>query len=282
MIDEQGSEKSTGVSKVSQIHRPRVDCPIDRHRIAIARYRGDRIGSIARHEQPQRTSHMGAAIGAILPLAIGVAISPIPIIAVVLLLSTPRGKGNAIGLLVGWLVGLSVVGTAVLLLADSADASTDDGAAGWVGWLILGLGALLIILGIKRFAGRPRDGKEPPLPKWMAAIDQFSFGKSIGFGFVLSAVNPKNLTLTLAAAASIAALGLSTSNAFAVLAVFVVIGSIGLAIPVGIYLLAGQKATDMLNDLRHWLAMHNAAIMSVLFVIIGAKLLGDGIAKLFG
>ena len=116
----------------------------------------------------------------------------------------------------------------------------------------------------------------------MAAIDQFSFGKSVGFGFVLSAVNPKNLALTLAAGASIAAAGLSTSSAFVVLIVFIIIGTIGLAIPVGIYLLAGQKAADMLNDLRHWLAMHNAAIMSVLFVIIGAKLVGDGVGQLFG
>lgn len=224
---------------------------------------------------------MGDAIGAILPEAIGVAISPIPIIAVVLLLSTPKGTGNAFGFLFGWLLGLTAVGTAVLLLAEPTGATTDDGHATWVGWLVLGLGVLLIVLGIKKFLSRPRGGVEPPMPKWMAAIDQFSFGKSVGFGFVLSAVNPKNLALTLAAAASIATAGLSSSSSFVVLAVFVVIGTISLAIPIGIYLFAGQKAADILNDLRHWLAIHNAAIMAVLFVLIGAKIAGDGIGSLF-
>lgn len=225
---------------------------------------------------------MGSVIGDILPEAIAVAISPIPIIAVVLLLSTTKGKGKAFGFLIGWLVGLGIVGTVVLLVADPAGASTDDGPAPWVGWLILALGVVLILLGIKGFLGRPKDGVEPPMPKWMAAIDQFGFGKCLGIGFILAAVNPKNLALTVAAAAAIGAAGLSTGSSFAVLGVFVVLGTIGIALPIAIYLLAGTNAVNILNDLRHWMAIHNPAIMSVLFVLIGAKLIGDGASKILG
>jgi hypothetical protein len=49
---------------------------------------------------------MGQAIGGSLPLAIGIAISPIPIIAVVLMLTTPRAKTNGPAFLLGWLLGL--------------------------------------------------------------------------------------------------------------------------------------------------------------------------------
>jgi hypothetical protein len=44
---------------------------------------------------------MGAAIGQSLPLAIGVALSPMSIIAVVLLLTTPPGPRHSAGL-AGW------------------------------------------------------------------------------------------------------------------------------------------------------------------------------------
>jgi len=41
---------------------------------------------------------MGQAIGDILPLAIGVALSPVPIIAIVLMLGTPRARANGTAL----------------------------------------------------------------------------------------------------------------------------------------------------------------------------------------
>ena len=225
---------------------------------------------------------MGSAIGEILPLAVGVAISPIPIIAVVLMLSTPKGKGNGLSFLLGWLLGLGLVGVIVLLVADPAGASEGGGAAMWVGWLVLVLGLVAVLIGIRSWRGRPRGDEEPPMPKWMSAIDQFTPGKSLGLGFLLAALNPKNLTLTLAAAASIAAVGLSSTDSYIVLAVFVVIGTIGLAIPIGVYFLGGDTAAQTLADLRHWLAINNATIMAVLFLIIGAKLIGDAIVAFFG
>lgn len=225
---------------------------------------------------------MGSVIGEVLPEAIGVAISPVPIIAVVLMLSSARGRSNAFGFLLGWLVGLSAVGVIVLLVADPAGATGDDGPAAWVGWFLVVLGIVAILLGGRQWRERPRGGEEPPMPAWMAAIDGFTFGRSAGIGFVLAAVNPKNLTLTLAASAAIGAAGLSGADPYIVLAVFVIIGTLGLAVPIGIYLLGGDKAADTLDDLHHWLAIHNAAIMSVLFVVIGAKVLGGGLQILLG
>ena len=50
---------------------------------------------------------MGAAIGDILGLAAGVAVSPLPIVAMILVLATPRGRANGSLFGVGWLAGLS-------------------------------------------------------------------------------------------------------------------------------------------------------------------------------
>ena len=70
---------------------------------------------------------MGNVIGDILPLAIGVAISPVPIIAVILMLFSARARTNGPAFLAGWIAGLAVVGAVVLALSDSGDLSGDSG-----------------------------------------------------------------------------------------------------------------------------------------------------------
>ena len=223
---------------------------------------------------------MGKAIAGVLPEAVGVAISPVPIIAVVLMLAAPKGKSKGLAFLIGWIVGLFVVGTIVLLVADPADASTDAGPSSWVGWLFLVLGVLAVLGGLTQFRNRPEPGEVAPLPAWMKAIDKFTAGRASAIGLALAAVNPKNLMLTLAAAAAIAGAGLEGSQSFVALGVFVLIGSLGLAIPISIYLLGGAKAAQTLDDMRKWLAVHNPAIMTVLFVIIGMKLVSNGLQVL--
>ena len=118
------------------------------------------------------------------------------------------------------------------------------------------------------------------MPTWMAAIDRFTAGKSFGLGALLSSVNPKNLGLTLAAATSIARAGLSGGETVVSVAVFVVIGSITVAGPVLYYLLAGDRAASVLGEIKEFMSEHNAVIMMILFLVLGGKLVGDGIATL--
>ena len=125
---------------------------------------------------------MNEAIGQSLPFAVGVGLSPIPIIAVVLMLATPRARVNGPAFLVGWVVGLAIVGGIVLVVAGGLDAASDDGPATWVSVLKLVLGALLALLGVKQWRGRPRGDEEAALPKWMTTIDHFGPAKALGFG----------------------------------------------------------------------------------------------------
>ena len=48
-------------------------------------------------------------IGQFLPSAVGVAISPIPIIAVVLMLGTPKARTDGPAFAAGWIVGMVAV-----------------------------------------------------------------------------------------------------------------------------------------------------------------------------
>jgi threonine/homoserine/homoserine lactone efflux protein len=223
---------------------------------------------------------MGDAIGQILPLAIGVAISPVPIIAIVLMLGTPRARSNGPAFALGWVAGLTIVGAVVLALASGNSQSDDGGPQTWVSVLKLALGLLFLLLAAHTWRGRPRPGQEATMPKWMQAIDTFTTGKSLGFGALLSGVNPKNLALTIAAAAAIAQTGSSGREAAGALAIFILVGSVSILAPVAIYFALGARAAVILDELKTWMAAHNAAIMAVLLLVLGAKLIGDGIAGL--
>ena len=223
---------------------------------------------------------MGAAIGDILPLAVGVAISPVPIIAIVLMLGTPRARTNGLAFAFGWIAGLTIVGGALLALASGNSQASDGGPETWVSLVKLAFGALFLLLAARTWRTRPRAGEEAAMPKWMQAIDTFTAGKSFGFGALLSGVNPKNLALTIAAATAIAQTGISGGEAAGAMAVFILIGSLTILAPVVIYFAMGAKAAVILDELKTWMAANNAAIMSVLLLVLGAKLIGDAIAGL--
>jgi hypothetical protein len=46
------------------------------------------------------------------------------------------------------------------------------------------------------------------------------------------------------------------------------------------YFLLGHRAEELLVRIKAWMARENAVIMAVLCLVIGAKLLGDGISGL--
>jgi hypothetical protein len=126
--------------------------------------------------------------------------------------------------------------------------------------------------------GRPKKGETAAAPGWMSSIDDFTAAKAFGVGALLSGVNPKNLGLIIAAAATIGGSGLSSGDEIIVMVVFVFIASLTVAAPVILNLILGSTAEHTLNEMKEWLTDNNATVMSVLFVVLGAKVLGAGIA----
>jgi hypothetical protein len=222
---------------------------------------------------------MGQAIGEVLPLAVGVALSPLPIVAVVLMLVTVRAKVNGPAFILGWLVGLAVIGVIVLGLVGPADTTDDSGApATWISALKLLLGLLLVLVAVKQWRGRPSAEDDVPTPKWMGAIEQFTPVKAVGTGVVLSGANPKNLLLAVAAGAAIGQTGIPGSEQAVAYGVFALVGTVGVGAPVVIYLALGDRSRTILDRLEGWMIHNNAVVMAVLCLVIGAKLVGDAIS----
>ena len=223
---------------------------------------------------------MGQAIGEMLPLAIGIAISPLPIIAIILMLITPKARSNGLAFLGGWMLGLAVVGAIVLIVANTAGIATSSGPSQTVSWINLVLGLLLLVVAWRQFGKRPKPGAEAPLPKWMRALDSFTPARSVAIGALLSGVNPKNLIHNATAAAGIAQTGLAGAQQAVVLIVLVIIGSLGVMAPVGVYFAMGDKAAPVLGGWKTWLAANNPTVMMVLFLVFGVTLIGKGISGL--
>jgi threonine/homoserine/homoserine lactone efflux protein len=223
---------------------------------------------------------MGEAIGGALPLAVGVALSPVPIIGVTLMLATPGGRGNGIAFILGWVGGLAVAGAVFLLLAGTVGAAEGGEPADWVSYLKLALGVLLLLVAVRQWRSRPHDGEEPPMPKWMRSIDGFKAPKAAALAVLLAAVNPKNLLLVVAATAAISQTGITAGEQAVAYAIFVIIATVGPGAPLAIYLLLRDRSAAILASLRTWMTLNNGAIMAVICLVIGAKLIGDGVAGL--
>jgi len=223
---------------------------------------------------------MNGVIGQLLPLALGIAISPVPIIAAILMLLSPKAKSNGVGFMLGWVVGVVVAVTVFTLLAGIIPHGSDQGSSPIAGIVEIVLGALLLLLALRQWRGRPKPGEEPTLPKWMAGIDKLRMPMAIGLGFVLAAINPKNLLLAASAGVTIGSAQLGASDTVIVVAVFTLIAACTVLIPVIGYLVAAEKLRGPLDSLHGWLARENAVIMTVLLLIIGVVVIGKGIGAL--
>lgn len=218
-------------------------------------------------------------IGDLLPAAVGVALSPVPIVAVVLVLGTTSARRNGPAFAAGWAAGLVVVSTILLLVAGGAD-HADSGASDAVDVVKLLVGLLLLALAVKSWRGRPEPGTDAALPGWVATVDRFTPMRSFAVGATLSGLNPKNLALTLAASATIAQVGVSAGGDAVAVAVFVTLGSLTVAGPVVAYLTLGDRIAPALDRAETFMAANNAVIMVVVCLVLAAKLVGDGLGGL--
>ena len=219
------------------------------------------------------------AIGQLLPIAAAVALSPIPIVAIVLVLTSARGRVNGPAFAAGWLVGLTAVSVVVVALTGGAS-DPDSATATGVEWGRAALGVVLLVMAARQWRKRPAPGEEAEMPGWMASLAELSALKAVGLGLLVSAANPKNLLLTAAAAAAIAQAGLDAGEETVAIVVFVALSSVTVVGAVLVSLVAGRRADPALASLREFMARNSATIMMVVLLLLGLKVLGDALGGL--
>ncbi|WP_280398962.1 GAP family protein [Nocardia carnea] len=218
---------------------------------------------------------MGSVIGDLLPLAVGVAISPIPIVAVVLMLLSANARVTGPGFAAGWVAGIFVVTAVVTVLAGAVGSGSGGGgtAGAWMK-IVLGL-ALLVLAGTQW-----RSRADTRTPEWMRAIDEFTFGRAAGLAVVLAAVNPKNLLLCVSAGIVIGTGGTAFGGDLVALLMFTVLAAVSVLVPVLGYRVAADRLSDPLAATKNWLQVNNHLVMAIVLATMGAVVLGKGIGGL--
>jgi len=223
---------------------------------------------------------LSQAIGEVLPAAVAVALSPIPIVAIVVVLGTPRARTVGPAFALGWVVGLVLVSDIVVLVAgDASDA--DSATASGVNWVMAAIGVLFIVMAARQWRKRPKGGEPTEMPAWMATMDSIGPARALVLGLALSAANPKNLALTVAAAGSIAQAGLDSADTVIAIATFVAIGSVTVVGAVLFYVVAPSTAERPLASVKRFMSDNNTTIMMVILLVLGAKILGDALSGLW-
>lgn len=214
---------------------------------------------------------MFQVLGQILSSAVGAAISPIPVVGLFMMFFSKHPLANSVAYTLGWFLGLAVLAVLGLTVGNA----TSDAEAGTNGWVPLIVGVLFVGLSVQSFRNRPRPGHPAKAPKWLSAIGTMSAFAAFGLGFVLLAVNAKNISLGAIAMETVANSTLSQADQFTVAVSWALVGSLTAIVPTLVVAIRGDAVRPALERGRDWLLAHNAVIMCVLFAVLGASQLGN-------
>ena len=218
------------------------------------------------------------ALSKSLPMAIGVALSPIPVAAVMIILMSARARTSAPAFLLGWIFGILAVGLIVFLVPGLDTARGEPTALS--GLIRIVLGFALLYLSVHQWRSRASVDNTLETPKLFTRLDQMGLVQSSITGFLLSSVHPKNLFLTAAGAATIDASMLDLGAQLVALLIFAAVASLTIAIPIAGYFLVSDRAETMLGSWKDWLVRNNAAITIVLLLVFGGLLISRGMTIL--
>ena len=223
---------------------------------------------------------MASEFGDVFAAAIAVAISPVPIVAVILILFSEHSRRNGILYLLGWVLGLLICICAVLILPEGLDFKRGSTLAAAGAALRLVTGLVFVIAAFAVWLRRPKTGEAHPLPAWTNRIEGFSGVQALLLAIGLAVINPKNLALAFSAILSIVEAGALPRQARLALAMFVFVGSLTIAVPVFYRLVAGKQADQQLHAWKEWLVYNNSTVIFVVLLMMGTMIIGKGLGGL--
>jgi hypothetical protein len=222
------------------------------------------------------TQSWASVLGALIPLGLVIALSPITIIPAVLVLQAPRPRPTGLAFLVGWLLGLAAL-TAVSVAGSGLLGGLHKPGPRWASWLRVILGAALIVYGIYQWLTRHRH---TDAPGWMRSFATITPPRAAITGAGMAAIRPDVLFICIPAGLAIGGSGMDAADDWLAAGFFVAIAASTVALPILAYTAAGSRLDDPMARLKNWMDKNNAALMAAIFVVIGLMVLYNGASAL--
>jgi hypothetical protein len=219
------------------------------------------------------------AIGQLLPIALAVAISSVPIMATILILLSPRRSESAVPFLVGWVLGIAVVVAFCTLFAQIIPASRSSRRPDTtIGIIEIVIGAGLVVIAIIEWRRARRDPTEA-MPKWLNTVGTFGAWPAFSVAFVLN-LRPKGLLLAIAAGLAVRAHDLSLGQSVVAILIYTAIGCSTVAVPIIVTLADPEGMQPRLLSAKEWIGRNSRAVTALILLIIGVVIIGTGLARL--
>jgi len=212
--------------------------------------------------------------------ALAAAASPLVLTATFVAIRSARPRTNGIAFLSGFLLGTAIASGLGLVLGQAAVERLDSHET-LEAVLALLLGIVLMTVGLRARHSSPGTEHEGSRASAILAglgnvrpAAAFSMAGLLGFG------GPKRLVLTFLAMASISKAGLGDVEIGTLVVGYIAVGTVLVWVPVGIVIVAGERAAVILARGQSWLTEHAAALRVWLSMGIGAALVVDAVVRL--
>lgn len=202
-----------------------------------------------------------------------IAVNPLPILVAVTLLTADHGKRiTAVFALTLAAVMLTIGILTVFFLGQAGSSSQRAGSTTSAALQTLfGLGFLAMM--VIQWRAKPRSDGKPP--RWMTLMDRGGAGIAIVLGVTLT-----NYALLTSGSRAILRSGLGVTEEVTGLAFFIAVAISTVVVPLVIYFVRREWAERQLGRLRHWLTVHNRALVMAVFGAMGALFTVQGVIGL--
>lgn len=221
---------------------------------------------------------MWIALGYALPLAVGIALSPVTVITGIVLLRGNHGRANTAVFALCWFIAILVMAAIAYNIVGGAELWAPIPTRSGVDILLLAIAAVFFAAAVIMWQRHRRRTEPVRVRGLLRRLDNISMLGSAGLGLAQGFVRVKNITLAVGAGALFGEAGLGGVAIAGPLVAFALVSSGGILVPLIVAIIGGPRASTALDHTRQWLETNMSLITTIVLVVVGLYFLARGLA----